>query len=211
MSNLHSDERPTPSLALGIATATRGSDHLRSRPAIDLYALPEPLLRKIYGSPVPYDGPLTSEYSDYDGKAWMVFWQEMLYMAIDCLGVCKFHTVFLSPNMPAFDEFSKWLELIPGLEMSPRDVWDVAERAYNLERLFNLREGATRKDDWLVDRYFDEPTPRGFDVVRNKSLDRDKFKAMLDEYYEHHGWDDEGRVTEKTLERLGLTAVAGGR
>ncbi|MHC4933563.1 MAG: aldehyde ferredoxin oxidoreductase family protein [Planctomycetota bacterium] len=209
MSNLHSDERPTPSLALGIATATRGSDHLRSRPAIDLYALPEPLLRKIYGSPVPYDGPLTSEYGDYEGKAWMVFWQEMLYMAVDCLGVCKFHTIFLSPNMPAFDEFSKWLELIPGLEMSPKDVWDVAERAYNLERLFNLREGATRKDDWLVDRYFDEPTPRGFDVVRDKALDRDKFKAMLDEYYEHHGWDKKGRVTDKTLERLDLVAAVG--
>ncbi|MHC4494166.1 MAG: aldehyde ferredoxin oxidoreductase family protein [Planctomycetota bacterium] len=209
MSNLHSDERPTPSLALGIATATRGSDHLRSRPAIDLYYLPEPLLRKIYGSPVPYDGPLTSDYGDYDGKAWMVVWQEMLYMAVDCLGVCKFHTVFLSPNMPAFDEFSKWLRLIPGLEMSPKDVWDVAERAYNLERLFNLREGAGREDDWLVDRYFDEPTPRGFDVVRNKTLDRDKFKAMLDEYYEHHGWDDQGRVPDETLERLGLAAAVG--
>jgi aldehyde:ferredoxin oxidoreductase len=209
MSNLHSDERPTPSLALGIATATRGSDHLRSRPAIDLYYLPEPLLRKIYGSPVPYDGPLTSDYGDYDGKAWMVFWQEMLYMAVDCLGVCKFHTIFLSPNMPAFDEFSKWLKLIPGLEMSPRDIWDVAERTYNLERLFNLREGATRKDDWLVDRYFDEPTPRGFDVVRDKVLDRDKFKAMLDEYYELHGWDKKGRVTDETLERLDLVAAVG--
>jgi aldehyde:ferredoxin oxidoreductase len=204
MSNLHSDERPTPSLALGIATATRGSDHLRSRPAIDLYHLPEPFLRKIYGNPVPYDGPLTSDYRDYEGKSWMVFWQEMVYMAVDCIGVCKFHTVFLSPNMPAFEEFSKWLELIPGLEISPRQVWEVAERAYNLERMFNLREGATRKDDWLVDRYFDEKTDRGFDVVRGKSIDREKFKVMLDEYYEHHGWDEEGRVKEETLQRLGL-------
>ncbi|MHA2239875.1 MAG: aldehyde ferredoxin oxidoreductase family protein, partial [Candidatus Hodarchaeales archaeon] len=37
LSSLHSDERPTPSFALGIATSTRGADHLRSRPAIDLY------------------------------------------------------------------------------------------------------------------------------------------------------------------------------
>jgi len=47
MSNLHSDERATPGLALNIATASRGSDHLRSRPAIDLYHLPEEILRKI--------------------------------------------------------------------------------------------------------------------------------------------------------------------
>ncbi len=204
MSNLHSDERPTPALALGIATASRGSDHLRSRPAIDLYHLPEPVLRKIYGNPVPYDGPLTSDYRDYEGKPWMVFWQENVYMAVDCLGVCKYHTVFLSPNMPAFEEFSKWLTLIAGLELSPRQIWEVAERAYNLERMFNLREGLTRKDDWLVDRYFDEPTPLGFDVVRDKCIDRGKFKGMIDEYYRHHGWDKQGRVKAETRRRLGL-------
>jgi len=204
MSNLHSDERPTPSLALGIATASRGSDHLRSRPAIDLYHLPEKVLRKIYGNPVPYDGPLTSEYSDYEGKPWQVLWQEMVYMAVDCLGVCKYHTVFLSPNNPAFDEFSEWLRLIPGLEMSPRQVWEVAERANNLERMFNLREGLTREDDWLVDRYFDEKTTSGFDVVRGKCIDREKFRGMIDEFYRLHGWDQDGRIEEGTLKRLGL-------
>lgn len=205
MSNLHSDERPTPSLALGIATATRGSDHLRSRPAIDLYHLPEPVLRQIYGNPVPYDGPLTSDYTQYEGKSWQVLWQEMLYMAVDCLGVCKFHTVFLSPNMPAFEEFSKWLDLIAGLELSPQDIWRAAERAYNLERLFNHREGLTRKDDRLVDRYFDEPTTHGFEVSKGKTIDRAKFEQMLDEYYEHHGWDEGGVPRAGTLERLGIT------
>jgi aldehyde:ferredoxin oxidoreductase len=40
MSNLHSDERATPALALNVAVSSRGSDHLRGRPAIDLYNLP---------------------------------------------------------------------------------------------------------------------------------------------------------------------------
>jgi aldehyde:ferredoxin oxidoreductase len=207
MSNLHSDERPTPSLALGIATATRGSDHLRSRPAIDLYHLPEPFLRTIYGFPVPYDGPLSSDYTAYEGKPWQVFWHELCYMAVDCLGVCKFHTIFLSPSMPAFKEFSEWLALIPGIDKTPKEVWEVAERALNLERLFLIREGATRKDDWLIDRYFDEPTPIGFDEVRGKTIDREKFTAMIDEYYQHHGWDDQGRPTPETLERLSLTEL----
>ena len=44
VSNLHSDERATPALALNIATASRGSDHLRSRPAIDLYHLPQEVM-----------------------------------------------------------------------------------------------------------------------------------------------------------------------
>ena len=204
MSNLHSDERPTPALALGIATGSRGSDHLRSRPAIDLYALPEPILRKVYSQPVPYNGPLTSDYTDYAGKAWQVRWQEVCYEAVDSLGICKYHTIFLGPNFPNFEEWSRLLYLNTGLELSPQDIWDSADRAYNMERLFNIREGLTRKDDWLVDRYFDEPTPLGIPIVKGKAIDRDRFNQMLDEYYEHHGWDSHGVPRPETLKRLGI-------
>jgi aldehyde:ferredoxin oxidoreductase len=204
MSNLHSDERPTPSLALGIATGTRGSDHLRSRPAIDLYHLPVPVLEAIYNNPVKYEGKQTSDYRDYEGKPWQVLWQELMYMAIDCVGVCKFHSVFLSPNLINFDHISKLIYYNTGLELSPTDVWTVAERCYNIERLFNLREGFAREDDWLVDRYFDEPTTLGLEIVRGKTIDREKFTEMLDEYYELHGWDESGVPTSETLERLDL-------
>jgi aldehyde:ferredoxin oxidoreductase len=204
MSNLHSDERPTPALALGIATSTRGADHLRSRPAIDLYHLPVPVLEKVYNNPVRYEGKFTSDYRDYEGKPWEVLWQEMMYMAIDCVGVCKFHSVFLSPNLLNFDNISKFIYYNTGLEMSPRDVWDVAERCYNIERLFNIREGLGRKDDALVERYFDEPTTRGLEIVRGLTIDREKFEQMIDEYYELHGWDENGVPTQETLERLAL-------
>jgi aldehyde:ferredoxin oxidoreductase len=204
MSNLHSDERPTPSLALGVATGSRGSDHLRSRPAIDLYHLPEKLLRKIYGGPDPYDGPLTSDYTSYDGKPRMVRWQEMMYEAIDSVGICKYHTIFLSPNLIAFDELSKLIYYNTGLEFTPQEIWEIADRAYTVERLFNIREGLERGDDWLVDRYFDEPTPAGLPIVRGKFIDRQKFTQMIDEYYEMHGWDEDGNPRAETLEKLGL-------
>ncbi len=204
MSNLHSDERPTPSLALGIATGSRGSDHLRSRPAIDLYHLPIELLRKIYGGPKPYDGPLSSDYTCYEGKPRMVQWQEMMYEAIDCVGICKYHTIFLSPNLIAFEELSKLIYYNTGMEFTPEEIWDIADRAYTIERLFNIREGLTRADDWLVDRYFDEPTPIGLPIVRNKCIDREKFKQMIDEYYEQHGWDEDGVPQPETLKKLGL-------
>jgi aldehyde:ferredoxin oxidoreductase len=204
MSNLHSDERPTPALALGIATGSRGSDHLRSRPAIDLYGLPEPVLRRIYSQPVPYDGPLTSHWKDYEGKPWMVRWQEMCYEAVDCLGICKYHTIFLGPNFPNFEEWSRLLYLNTGLELSPLDIWNVADRCYNIERLFNIREGLTRKHDWLADRYYDEPTTRGIPAACGKTIDRKKFTKMIDEYYEHHGWDENGVPRPETLKKLGI-------
>ncbi len=204
MSNLHSDERATPALALNVAVASRGSDHLRGRPAIDLYHLPEKVLRGIYSSPVPYDGPLTSDYRDYEGKPWQVMWQEHLYETVDCLGICKYHTIFLGPNMPAYDEWVKLIYLNTGLEFSAEELFRVGERCYNLERLFNIREGLTRDQDKLVDRYYDEPTPLGLPVVRGRCIDRGKFKVMVDEYYQHHGWDSNGVPTEMKLDELGL-------
>ena len=208
MNNLHSDERATPGLALNVATASRGSDHLRSRPAIDLYHLPENVLRKIYGSPIPYNGPLSSEHTEYVGKAWQVFWQENCYMAVDCLGICKYHTVFLGATLPNFEDWPKVIYYNTGLEFTPEEIWTVAERCNNLERLFNLREGLTRNDpvkgDTLNHRYFDEPCRRGAPDVIGAHIDRDKFNTMLDEFYEHHGWDKDGVPTAATLRRLGL-------
>jgi aldehyde:ferredoxin oxidoreductase len=202
MSGLHSDERATPSLALNIAVASRGSDHLRGRPAIDLYNLPMKVLDKIYRNPDGYEGPLTNNYSEYEGKPRMVLWQEHNFMAVDCLGVCKYHTIFLSPNHPTFGEFEKMIYLNTGLEFSAMDLWNIADRCCTIERLFNLREGMTRKDDWLPDRYFDEPTKLGLPGVKGKCIDREKFTAMIDEYYRLRKWDKQGVPMKKMLKRL---------
>jgi aldehyde:ferredoxin oxidoreductase len=208
MNNLHSDERATPALALNIATASRGSDHLRSRPAIDLYHLPEEVLRKIYGSPIPYDGPLSSEHTAYEGKPWQVFWQENCYMAVDCLGICKYHTTFLGATLPNFEDWTKVLYYNSGLELSPTEIWEVAFRCNTIERLFNLREGLQREDlekgDMLNHRYFDEPTRRGAPDVVGMTIDREKFRKMVDEFYGYKGLDENGVPKPETLEKLGL-------
>lgn len=208
LNNLNSDERATPALALNVATASRGADHLRSRPAVDLYHLPEDVLRRIYSSPVPYDGPMSSEHTSYVGKAWQVFWQENCYMGVDSLGICKYHTTFLGATLPNFEDWSKVIYYNTGLELSPKDLWDAAERCNNLERLFNLREGFSNDDaekcDNLVHRYFDEPCLRGAPDVIGAKIDRKKFKKMIDEFYVHHGWDKNGIPRPETLKRLGL-------
>ena len=208
MSNLHSDERATPGLALNIATASRGSDHLRSRPAIDLYHLPETVLRKIYSNPVPYDGPLSSEHTEYVGKPWQVFWQENCYMGVDCLGICKYHTTFLGATLPNFEDWSKVLYYNTGLQMTPEEIWQVARRCNMLERLFNLREGLTRNDlekgDMLNHRYFDEPCRRGAIDVVGRKIDKGKFIRMVDELYQHKGLDKDGVPKPETLKELGL-------
>ncbi len=208
MSNLHSDERATPGLALNIATASRGSDHLRSRPAIDLYHLPEKVLHTIYGSPVPYDGKLSSEHTEYVGKSWQVYWQENCYMGVDCLGICKYHTTFLGATLPNFEDWPKVIYYNTGLEFTPEELWEITVRCNMLERLFNLREGLTRNDlekgDMLNHRYFDEPTRRGAIDVVGRVIDKKKFVKMVDEFYEHKGLDKKGNPKTETLKQLGL-------
>lgn len=208
MSNLHSDERGTPGLALNIATASRGSDHLRSRPAIDLYHLPEAVMRKIYSSPIPYDGPLSSEHTEYIGKPWQVFWHENTYMAVDCLGICKYHTTFLGATLPNFEDWSKVIEYNTGLTFTPEELWTIARRCNMIEQLFNLREGLTRYDlkqgDMLNHRYFDEPTRRGAPDVVGMTIDREKFNQMVSEFYAYKGLDEDGIPTPETLKLLDL-------
>jgi len=196
MSNLHSDERPTPSLALGIATSTRGADHLRSRPAIDLYSLPEDFLKEIYGAPI------SSDYTSYNGKSHMVWWQELLFAVTDALGICKYQTVFLSVHAPKWDEFSKLIFLVSGMSYTKSQLMELGERIYTIERMFNNREGFSRKDDNLPERYFKEATPIGLPIVRHKKINRVKFEKMLDEYYNLHGWDKNGVPTKETLQKL---------
>ncbi len=200
----HSDESATPSLVLAMATATNGSELSHCKSFIDFYKLPEPALRKLYSQPLPYDGPLSPDYRDCEGKAWQAVWQELCYMAADMIGLCKFHTVLMSPDMPGFKEFSKMVYLNTGLELSAEKIWECAERALTLERLLNLRESAAQGDSPLPDRYFPGSAPAGADSLWGKTLDWTRCKAMVDDYYRFHGWDENGVPRPETLERLGL-------
>jgi len=76
----------------------------------------------------------------------------------------------------------------------------VAEKTYNLERCFNIREGFSRKDDTLPKRMYTEPLKGG---MRDGEYYRTPDK-IIDEYYEQRGWDSSGIPTKATLDRLGL-------
>ncbi len=198
-SALGGDDRGPKALAFGAGVSSRGWDHLRSRPAIDLYHLPEKLMEELYDG-----GPMSSDYISYVGKPREIWWFERHYAAVDAVGTCKFHTCFFTPNGFKWDDWSKWIYYITGLEISPQEMRDIGERIYTLERMFNNREGKGRKDDWLSDRYYEEPLPAGLPYIKGQLIDRDKWNEMLDEYYALHGWDNEGVPTPESLQKLGL-------
>jgi len=129
-------------------------------------------------------------------------------MAVDCLGICKYHTTFLGATLPNFEDWPKVIYYNTGLEMTPTEVWDIAVRCNTLERMFNLREGLTRNDlkkgDMLNHRYFDEPCRRGALDVIGKKIDRKKFDIMVDEFYGYKGLDKKGNIKPATLKKRGL-------
>ena len=105
------------------------------------------------------------------------------------------------------DLFAKMLGAATGID-NFADVgylWKVGERIVNLERVFNIREGFRRKDDYLPTRMLTEPlriedVPGKGQMVRNM----DKF---LDRYYRLRGWTPEGIPSRQHLEELGLGYV----
>lgn len=88
---------------------------------------------------------------------------------------------------------------ITGWDVEPNELMSVGERAFNLCRVFNVREGITRKDDILPERLTGPLTEGTF---KGETIPLD---AMLDYYYELRDWDQKtGIPTKKKLRELGL-------
>jgi aldehyde:ferredoxin oxidoreductase len=97
------------------------------------------------------------------------------------------------------------------------------ERIFNLQRAILLREGWQARDDDVPAAFnFTEPVrthmlnpellvpgPTEDPVsVRGNVLDREKFEAMRQEFYELRGWDPStGLQTRRTLERVDLADI----
>jgi len=189
------DVRYIKSFALGIAVASRGADHLRNRPTLDILKLPDDVRLKIFGIETSADP------TAYEGKAGMVAWHDDIYAVADCLGICKFVTHgFNSPHLLGYAHFGELIRAATGLEFSEAELREVGRRVVDLERLINLEFGRTRADDTLPKRYFDDPMPGR--VAKGHRIERDKFEKMLDEYYAARGWDQAGRLAEERVGEL---------
>ena len=102
-----------------------------------------------------------------------------------------FNALFLLPHAES-------LSLVTGKRYHTGRFIDLGERSFNLERMYNIREGFTSKDDTLPDRLLKTPQdPNNPKTV--VPLDK-----MLPKYYKTRGWDENGVPTEKKLRKLGI-------
>ena len=112
-----------------------------------------------------------------------------------------FNSFFLLPQAEA-------LRLATGFPMYTGNFLALGERSYNLERLFNLREGLSAADDSLPDRLTKTPQPprtqRENSAANNSRKEQFvvPLEKMLKRYYKTRGWDKNGVPTARTLKRL---------
>jgi aldehyde:ferredoxin oxidoreductase len=183
------DPRGAKSHGLNLMTSNIGADHNTG------YAPQE-----LFGSPVPK----VVDRFGVEGKGELTKWNQDETAFLETGILCSFMP---SMGLVSPETFGKLISSATGIkEFADVDyLWLVGERIFNLERMFNVREGLGAGDDVLPKRFTDEPMPSGpsaGQVFEAESLRKD--------YYKARGWDVKtGIPTRATLNRLGLGFTIG--
>lgn len=175
-------------LGLGYAVSPTGADHCHNLHDTVMNARSYDSLRPLG---VYEEVPV---YSLGPDKVMLFKSQMQMRVLANCLSVCQF------PPW-RFSEYRDLVQAVTGWDISMHELVQVAERALALARIFNLREGFTREDDWLPPRFF-QPQTSG--ALSETSVDPDELRKAIDTYYEMMGWDENGAPTEGTLYRLSI-------
>jgi aldehyde:ferredoxin oxidoreductase len=189
-------------------TNVRGGDHLRCRSPIENLRFNENedeyrterfgFNQRMYDKldmPESWKEKAISLESDTVDIAAMSCWAENLINLFNAVGVCIRPPVLhaIGPSLIA-----KALRVFNGLELSPAEVIQAAERSWNLMKLFNVREGEKSEDSKFPARFYREP-------VGGEVLDEAKIQEVLQKYYQTRGWDEvSGRPTADKLRELGI-------
>ncbi|MDI6641022.1 MAG: aldehyde ferredoxin oxidoreductase family protein [Elusimicrobiota bacterium] len=189
------EPRAQKSMGLAAAVAARGADHLYAFPVLDEGTVFDKEIRQWYGEKfLPEIGIRLSPKN----KGYMIFHNENYSVVIESLGVCKYGTMV--PPALYYEDIIRAMDVTIGWQIQELELKKIGERIVNLNRLFNVREGMTRKDDSLPERLTKEPAPVGLPKGQVVELDE-----MLDEYYKYRGWDKKTGIPKKEkLKELGL-------
>jgi len=172
------DARNQQGMGLEYATSNRGGCHVRG-----YMTSPE-----ILGIPVKVD-PLVTE-----GKPALLKLFQDLTALVDASGICLFTTFGIG-----LAEIGAMLRTCTGWDMTDEELLQAGDRIWNLEKIYNLGQGFSKKDDTLPPRLLNEPLPDG--PAKGKVCE---LGVMLPEYYELRGWDKEGIPKKDKLTELGL-------
>jgi aldehyde:ferredoxin oxidoreductase len=102
----------------------------------------------------------------------------------------------LSASLINISTFNKAWESITGIKLNQKQLLKAGRRIHLLERYLNTREGISRKDDTLPERFLKEgrkSDPKNHTVPLHK---------MLDKYYKIKGYDNNGIPKNEVMKRM---------
>jgi aldehyde:ferredoxin oxidoreductase len=142
--------------------------------------------------PLPFDDLSTA-------KMRMVRYAMISRVVHNLTGTCMFHAWTTQQR-------SDLVAAATGWETSFMELWLAAERAYDMARAFNAREGFGPEDDRIHPR-FTQALPKG--AVAGKAATPEQYAAATIKFYELMGWDSATACpTRAKLEDLGVGWVA---
>jgi aldehyde:ferredoxin oxidoreductase len=188
-------------VALGYATNEAGADHL--------VGFHDPIF--VNPESVPFKGAMPLGITEPSpardlGPVKVGIWYtgERWNSAEKVLGLC-----FFGPAPRSFiqvEEVVAAVHAATGWDVTVDELLEIGERAVNMARMFNVREGFDRRQDKLPERLH---LPLEGGPLTGVSIDRQEFEAAISALYTLKGWDPAtGAPTPERLERLGLEWTA---
>jgi aldehyde:ferredoxin oxidoreductase len=182
------EPRTLQAMALGLAVNARGADHNRSG---------------------AYEADLAGDLDRLaggDAHAAAAIETEDRAAVMDSLILCKFlRGVFADP----WPEWAGLLAPVTGWDVDEGELRRTARRIVLAKRLYNLREGWTRAEDRLPERFLSESLT--LDSGREATLTPDRLRGMIDAYYEGRGLYPDGRPEPAVNAELGLDLFLTGK
>ena len=179
------DPRGAYGHALGYATSNRGGCHLTGYlAAMEIFAAPKKIARHSTA-----------------GKSDLLVLKQHQSAIEDSLVVCAFAGWAVDMEF-----YVRFLKAVTGLEdtFDVTQLMKVGERIYNLERMYNIREGLSPSEDTLPKRFLEEGLEAGY--RKNPKV---PLAQMLKDYNNVRKWDERGVPTPKKLKELNLKMLEG--
>ncbi len=120
------------------------------------------------------------------GKGALVGYCMVVSAVIDSLGICKVPALSIAGNY-SLEKEARLVRLLTGLDLDTEKLMRIGRRIVNLEKLLNLRFGATEDLDTLPEIFLNTPIDTGASAGAKVDL-----KPMVDEFYRWMGWDERG-------------------
>ena len=188
-----------PNLAVNYAVNNFGADHQSSEHDPALMA-PEDDQNWLWPNMLEKFDKVEDVSVLDDNKAKFAFATQKFYSMMDTLGLCQF--VF-GPAWQLYGpgDVVTTCKATIGWDASIAELQEIGERRLVMMRMFNVKNGFSRKDDTVPKKAY---IPIVDADGNTHQINEKDFEAALDAYYKHAGWDNNGVPTVDTLKRLGL-------